>query len=290
MSSHGAVSPGAEAVDHVAEDARDVVVVAVVGEATAEGDGPHREDRPTARQLCIGHVRAYHPRGPLAGGRGEVAQELLEDHHEARTVPFRAGNDDGAGRRSQGGVGAVELEAGRPAAGEAEVADHLVLHAVENPGDARVVGPGTSPIVGALEEALRGEAHAHELLRRAAVAPPEPSVGSVERVIVLADTRLPRPDARLRAAHLEHTGQRRTRRDAPVETVAPQIDEVSAPSRYAACASSVRMVWYSGCEPVSTVVYGARSGAPSASTSSSVTMSNAIPCWVSQSMRCVSAE
>src|SRR5262249_26017170 len=139
-----------------------------------------------------------------------------------------------------------------------------------------------SPIIRTLEEALRREAHAHELLGRAAVAPPEPSVGSVERVIVLADTRLPRPDARLRAAHLEHAGQRRTRRDAPVETVAPQID--------AACASWVRMVWYWGCEPVSTVVYGARSGAPSASTSSSVTMSNAIPCWVSQSMRCVSAE
>src|SRR5262249_54450588 len=38
------------------------------------------------------------------------------------------------------------------------------------------------------------------------------------------------------------------------------------------------MVWYSGCEPVSTVAYGARRAAPSASTSSSVTTSKAIPC------------
>src|SRR5262249_12654350 len=88
----GRSARGDEAVYHVAEDARDVVVVAIVREATAEGDRPDRKDRPTAWQLCVGHVRAYHARGPLTGGRGEVAQKLLEDHYEARAMPFRAGD------------------------------------------------------------------------------------------------------------------------------------------------------------------------------------------------------
>src|SRR5215813_10376791 len=79
-------SLSAEAVDHVAEDARDVVVVTVVGEAAAEGDGAHGEDRSPARQLRVGHVRAHEPGRALASGRLQMIEEVLEHHDEARAM------------------------------------------------------------------------------------------------------------------------------------------------------------------------------------------------------------
>src|SRR6266850_3056969 len=60
----------AEALQHVAQDARDVVVVAVVRQAAAEGDGAHGEDRAAAVQLGVRHVGAQQSRRPFAADRG----------------------------------------------------------------------------------------------------------------------------------------------------------------------------------------------------------------------------
>src|SRR5258707_83988 len=96
-----------------------------------------------------------------------------------------------AGRRPRGRVRAGELEAGRPAARKAEVADDRVLDALHDEGHARVVGAGLAPVVRSLEEALTREADRHQLLRWPSVAPPEPAVLPVQRVVVLAGLGLP---------------------------------------------------------------------------------------------------
>src|SRR5262249_40881089 len=163
----------------VPKDARDIVVVAMVGEAPAERDGAHREDRSAAGQLRVGHVRAYHPRRPLAGGGGEMTQELLEDHHEARAVPLRAGDHNGAGRRAAR-PGAPRREPSttprRPAAGEPEAADPPALHTCEDPGGARVARARRATIEGPLEEPRGGEPPPHELRGRPPIAPPQAAV------------------------------------------------------------------------------------------------------------------
>jgi hypothetical protein len=142
-------------------------------------------------------------------------------------VPLRAGHHDGAVGRAERGVGAVELEAGRPATREAEIADDRVLHPLQDPRRPGIVRAGLAAIVRALEEPLRREADAHDPLRRAPVAPPEAAVGAVEGVVVLADLGLPGPDAALGAPHLDDAGYRGAGGDAPVEAVAA-VGELAA--------------------------------------------------------------
>ena len=76
-------------------------------------------------------------------------------------------------RRAQHRIGAIQFEAGRAAAGQAVVAEHVVLDAVEHPGEARVARGRQAAVVRALERRLAGEADAHQHLRRPAVAPPQ---------------------------------------------------------------------------------------------------------------------
>ncbi len=72
------------------------------------------------------------------------------------------------GRRAQAGVDAVELDPGGPAADQAEIADDLVGHALEDEGGARIVGVGRAAIVGGEVEALGDEADAADHIRRPA--------------------------------------------------------------------------------------------------------------------------
>ena len=76
--------------------------------------------------------------------------------------------------------------------------------------------------------ALRGEAHAHQLLRRAGVATPQAAVLRIELVVVLARLGRPGADAALAAADLDHAVARRVERDLPVEAVAAQVDQLAA--------------------------------------------------------------
>ena len=70
------------------------------------------------------------------------------------------------------GRDAIELDARSAAADEAEIADDLVRHALEDEAGAWIVGVGRPPVVGGKVEALRDEADARHHIRRAADAPP----------------------------------------------------------------------------------------------------------------------
>ena len=76
-----------------------------------------------------------------------MGQQLLRHHDEGVAVLLGGREHDGVGRRAEAGVHPVELEAGRAPAGEAEIAEYAVRHAVEDPGGARVVRAGAAHIV-----------------------------------------------------------------------------------------------------------------------------------------------
>ena len=79
------------------------------------------------------------------------------------------------------------------------------VHALEDP--ALPYRQARQPaVVGALEQALRGEADPGQHLRRAAVAAPEAAIAAIELVIGLAGLRGPGADAALGAADLDHVG------------------------------------------------------------------------------------
>jgi hypothetical protein len=65
-------------------------------------------------------------------------------------------------------------------------------------------------------------------LWRSPVATPEPAIGAVERVVILARLGRPSTDAALGTAHLDDIGNGGAGRDAPIEAVAAEIGEAAA--------------------------------------------------------------
>src|SRR6516162_881623 len=110
-------------------------------------------------------------------------------------MPFRACDHDGTLRRAECWVRAIQLEARGAAARETEVADHLVVDPGKNPRRPWIVSARLAAIERALEQALRREPDADDLLRRATVASPQAAVGAVERVIVVANLGIPGANA-----------------------------------------------------------------------------------------------
>src|SRR5882757_1395727 len=80
----------------------------------------------------------------------------------------------------------------------------------------------------ALEAALRGEADAAELLRRASIAPPQATHLAVGLMIVFARLGSPCADAAFGAAELDGPGNGGVSGDSPVEAVAAEIGHVAA--------------------------------------------------------------
>src|SRR5215472_19163254 len=99
-------------------------------------------------------------------------------------MALRARQDQRIRRGSQRGIGPVELKPGGAAAGQAEIADGLVLDAVEDPRGARVCGAWHAAIIGSLEQALGREADPTQQLRRTVVTTPQAAIPTVERVII----------------------------------------------------------------------------------------------------------
>src|SRR5581483_12223937 len=86
------------------------------------------------------------------------------------------GEQERVRRGAQGGLGAVDLEAGRAAHHQPEAADLLVrTDAGEDPGGARIEAGGQAAIGPPVELALRGEADPDVALRGAAALAPEPA-------------------------------------------------------------------------------------------------------------------
>src|SRR5215468_8286302 len=97
----------------------------------------------------------------------------------------------------------VELKARGTAAREAAVAEHLFLHALEDPGVRVVARRGRTAIGIADKESLAGKADAAQNIGRPVTAPPQPAIGAVEGVIVFAGFRRPGADAALGATHFD---------------------------------------------------------------------------------------
>src|SRR5215510_1536861 len=160
-----------------------------------------------------------------------MGQVLLRYEHPGRLrwVVLAGGDDEGVQRSAQPLVGAIEFEAGRTVRGKAEITDNVVLDTGEHPRHALVLAhAGFQPIIGAVECALGSEPYPDQLLRGAAVAPPQPAIFAVELVIVFARLGSPGSDASLGAAYLDDPGQRLCQGDLPVEAVAAEIAEASA--------------------------------------------------------------
>src|SRR5581483_7595425 len=111
----------------------------------------------------------------------------------------------------------VELEARRAAAREAIAAEHVVLHALEDPGVMVVARRLGLPVVVADEGALAREADAAQHVRRPVGAAPQAAVLAVEGVIILAGLGSPGPDAAFGAADLDRARHVRRQRHPPVE-------------------------------------------------------------------------
>src|SRR5262245_52732003 len=138
-----------------------------------------------------------------------MGQVLLRYEHPGRLrwVVLAGGDDEGVQRRTQPLVGAIEFEAGRTMRGEAEIADNIVLNTGKHPRHALVLAhAGFEAIIGTGKCALGREPHSGQLLRGAAVAPPQAAVFAVELVIVFARLGSPGSDASLGAAYLDDAG------------------------------------------------------------------------------------
>ena len=98
-----------EAGKNILEYPRDVVVIAIVTEAAAEGDRPGREHSPVLRCLEKHHVGADEVlmRGARPGRH--MGQVLLRHEHKTVAVPLRARQDDRVFRCSEAVVHPVEL-------------------------------------------------------------------------------------------------------------------------------------------------------------------------------------
>src|SRR5262245_3448949 len=111
-------------------------------------------------------------------------------------------------RRSEPGVGAVELPAARAAEVEAEVSDRFLRpDPLEDECRTRVEASGCPAVRAArlvASDAHRRETDADEPLRRPAPGAPEPSPLPGRAVVDLAGLSLPRPRAGLAAPHLDH--------------------------------------------------------------------------------------
>src|SRR5689334_5845102 len=111
----------------------------------------------------------------------------------------------------------VELEACGTAAGKTITAEHVVLHALEDPGVMVVARRFALAIVVADERALAREADAAEDVGGPVGAPPQPAIFAVEGVVVLAGLGSPGADAAFGAADLDGARHMLRERDPPVE-------------------------------------------------------------------------
>ena len=69
------------------------------------------------------------------------------------------------------------------------------------------------------------------MLRRAAIAPPQPAIGAIGLVIIFAGLGGPGANAALGAAQFERTGQIGGLGDAPIKAIAAQIHHPPAAAR-----------------------------------------------------------
>ena len=130
-----------ESPKNVVGDSRNVVLVVVVREASGPGNRARGEHRSTARNLVEHHVGAYQLALRAADGRG-VDEDLVADDKIGVGVALRGGQDQRIGRRSEQPIRPVELEPGRAATDESEVADPLVVpNPFEDPARRSVAGP-----------------------------------------------------------------------------------------------------------------------------------------------------
>ena len=138
-----------EAPNHIAQQPGDVVVIAIAGQAAAEGDRADREHRAATGRLVEQHVGPDQRFARIAGqGRG-VGQLLLGHQHEeilaVRLVAARAGDHHGMIRGAETRIGAVQLEARGTAAAQSEVAQAILFDAREHPGRSAPLGtPGAA--------------------------------------------------------------------------------------------------------------------------------------------------
>src|SRR5262249_30993183 len=99
-------------------------------------------------------------------------------------------------------------------------------------------------------ESLADETDAGQALRRASVAPPEPTVLAVEGVIGFAGLGVPRAHAALGPPHLDDAEPRRMMRNLPIKAVAAHIHETPAAPQ----------ISFERVEHVSAVVFGMTAG------------------------------
>ncbi len=154
-----------------------------------------------------------------------MGQLLFGDKHEPVFAGHRTGQQNGIFGRAQPVINMIQLEPRRTVAGQSKIADDLIFDAIEHPVIGRI--GRDAPVRIAKELALRGKSDPDEVLRRAAIAPPEPAIGTVESVVIFARLRGPGANAILGPADFQHAVVFGMDRDAPVEPVAPEIDQVA---------------------------------------------------------------
>src|SRR4029077_4337623 len=96
-----------EALQHVPGDAGDVVLIIVVGERAAPGDGGGGEEGTARGRLAEGEVR-FDPFVLIAAEIGRHDAELLIDQEDHRRMILRGGEAEHVGRRAQRRGDAVE--------------------------------------------------------------------------------------------------------------------------------------------------------------------------------------
>src|SRR5262249_22629362 len=158
-------------------------------------------------------------------GRVGVRQFLLHPVIDRRKVRCR-GHYQCMRWRAQRAVGTVDLPASGTAANEAKITDRFGgTKALEDKGHPWVKTVWGTLVIGRYVEALRGHAGPSHRLGRASHAPPHAAELTGKAVIVLAAFGEPGADAILSTAHLDHAGQLRVIRRAPVKTIATEVDE-----------------------------------------------------------------
>ncbi len=141
---------------------------------------------------------------------------------------LRGSQHQGIGRRSQHPVGTIQFKTGRSASDQSEIADDLLVHALEDEARPRVRAIRHLPEIGTHIETLRGKSGTRHHLRRQTLAAPEAAVLAGEAMVVLAGFGHPCTDTILVPAYFHYARLALVIGDAPVPGVGTHVHETAA--------------------------------------------------------------
>jgi hypothetical protein len=156
-----------ERLDHIGEQAGDVVVEPARRQRLPERDRPGGQHGAVVRRVEE-HDVAADAVVLRAGEAGIGIQHLLDRQDVVVAVAAGGGDDLGMRRRAEMPVITIEFQPCGAVIGETEIADDLAFDPFGDPGDGAVIAVRHAAVGAAGLEPLGDEADAHQLLRRPA--------------------------------------------------------------------------------------------------------------------------